>query len=1246
MTNVFNELIDFRGLQIKLASPEEILEWSKGEVVKPETINYRSWRPEKDGLFCERIFGPTRDWECYCGKYKKIRYKGVICDKCGVEVAPARVRRERMGHIKLAAPVAHLWYLKTTPSPLSLLTEIPQKELEAVAYFARYLVVRVADDKRKEAEDKLESAISKKLDDIKIDLDRQLDELAKEAEKEKKVQQKKIKNKDQQALVLDELTISFKEKHQKLENKAVLEKDKVENLSRFLKEKIQTLKVGDTLSDEEVYYLSLFGAEDMFEAKMGAEAIKDVLEFINLGEMIKKVREEMRKTSSKPKKRRLVTRLRLMNGLANNNIKPSAIILTILPVIPPDLRPMVQLTGGRFATSDLNDLYRRVINRNNRLKKLSNLGAPEIILRNEKRMLQEAVDMLIDASKSTRNKRKTLKRTPRSLSDLLRGKKGRFRRNLLGKRVDYSGRSVIVVGPELSLDECGLPKELAVEIYRPFVLRELMVRGFAPNIKSAKNLIDRRSPEIYDILDEITKDSYILLNRAPTLHKLSIQAFKPKLVDGLAIRLHPCLCAGFNADFDGDQMGVHLPLSEQAQKEAKDLMLPTRNFLKPSDGSPTLVPAKEMAVGCFYLTTVKASDLPKEQDDKAVFVSVYADIVEARRAYDSQQLDPRELIMVMHNGKLVKTTYGRLWFNSLLPEGFDYINEPVDGKKISYIITRSLEQNSREDTVVLIDKLKEFGFFGFTISGISLSMSDLGSLPQKEQIIKEADRRVSEIEENFKMGLITATEKKRLTQSIWMEITEDIASKIWELLPSDSPIRLISGSGIKRVSRDQIKQLSGMRGLMVDPLGNIVPLPTKSNFREGLSIFEYVTGSRGTRKGLTDTAIKTADAGYLTRRLVDVSHSSLVREVECGTTKFYMIKRDTTNRERYFSRRILGRFLAQDVVDKQTNKVIAQKGVLIDDVLAQLISDSSVDTVAVRSPLTCRTKYGVCVHCYGWDMSTRKEVELGVPVGVIAAQSIGEPGTQLTMRTKHIGGVVGLDVTQGLPRVQELFEVRTPKTPSPLAEIDGKLKIKETESNYEIILVGKKNGDKKTITYLVPLSSTLSVTDGEFIAAGTQLNSGSLDVSEVLQIRGLSAAQEYLVNNVQIVYESQGIPVHDKHFEIIVREMSGKIRIEEPGDSDFLYGQFVESAQYEETNEQIKQTAAKPARGKKTILGLIPASLHTHSWLSASSFQETTNVLTDGSLLARIDNLIGLKENVIIGRLIPTDPERMVVWKN
>lgn len=1234
----FKSMIDFTGLQIRLASPEDILSWSHGEVIKPETINYRSWRPEKDGLFCEKIFGPSRDYECYCGKYKKIRFKGVICDRCGVEVTTSKVRRERMGHLTLAAPVTHLWYLRNTPSPIGVILDVPQKDLESVVYFTKYLVTSVDDSKRKEALDNLMTNSKKRIDQLDVDTKKAIEIKTTETEKEKKELKTKIKNKDQLFIAQDERDIKLKQDVQKLENKALSEKNRIDGLMKYLEEKIQNLQVLSTLSDEESFYLSQFKSDIFYTAKMGAEALYEVLKQIDLVETVKNLKKELNKTSSKLKKKKIMYKIRILNGMIENKINPEWMVLTQVPVIPPDLRPMVQLTGGRFATSDLNDLYRRLINRNNRLKKLLKLGAPEIILRNEKRMLQESVDILIDAQKSSKNKRKSAKRTPRSLSDLLRGKKGRFRRNLLGKRVDYSGRSVIVVGPELRLNQVGLPKEIALEMYRPFVLRELMSTGIAPNIKSAKNLIDHRVNEVYDILERVTKKTYILLNRAPTLHKLSIQAFRPILVDGLAIRLHPCVCKAFNADFDGDQMGVHLPLSVASQREAKRLMLPSHNLLKPADGNPISVPTQEMAVGCYYITSVRSEDLDKEKTESFEGLSIFGDQAEVELAYQSKKVGLRELIVVKLNGVLTKTTFGRLWFNTILPVEFPFLNEAMAGSKsVNDLVVKSLEIAGRLKTVRLIDSLKDIGFAGFTISGLSLSMADCGNLPEKDALISQANNHVAEIEENYKNGLISNEEKKRLSQSVWMEKTEEIAEKTWATLDIDSPIRIISAAGIKRASKDQIKQLSGMRGLMVDPTGKIVQLPTKSNFREGLSVFEYVTGARGTRKGLADTALKTADAGYLTRRLVDAAHVAIIKMDDCGTEKFITIDANEKGRERYFSRRILGRVLATDIINPKTKKVLIEKGTLLNNDEVALIEKNEITVVNIRSPLTCNAETGLCRKCYGWDLSTRRLVQIGVPVGVIAAQSIGEPGTQLTLRTKHTGGVVGVDVTQGLPRVQELFEIRTPKLPSPLAEINGKVKVKETIDGYEIKLSGK-DADKnsKTVTYLLPLNVTLLVADGDLVGQGTQLCTGSLDVREVMEVKGIEAAQRYLINSIQGVYESQGIGIHDKHLEVMVKEMSDKIKIEDPGDTTFLYGQTVTAAVFHAANDKAKaNNNGKPAVGKKVLLGLINSALTTGSWLSAASFQQTTSVLTESSLIAEVDNLIGLKENVIIGRLIP-----------
>jgi DNA-directed RNA polymerase subunit beta' len=1235
----FGDLAEFNGLRIKLASPKEIQDWSHGEVTEPETINYRTWRPEKNGLFCEKIFGPTKNYQCYCGKYKKRRYKGVVCDKCGVEVTHSRVRRERMGHITLAAPIVHLWYWKNTFSPLAYLLNISRKDLEGVIYFARYMVLATDGRVQRGAPAKIEDGVEAKKEAISKQVEDKMKKLQESKKKEEARLEKEIKDSDQLAIAKEELTVKFRQKKQRLKNKEAVEHDKLDELKKDLVDKAESIDVLSVLTESELHHLREFGADDFFEVEVGAEAILKVLKDISLTSTIRDLRQQLQETRSKQKKKKLMRRIRVINGMIKADIEPSWMILRSLPVIPPELRPMVQLTGGRFATSDLNDLYRRVINRNNRLKRLMELGAPEIILRNEKRMLQESVDMLIDATKSRRQRYS--KRPPRSLSDLLKGKKGRFRRNLLGKRVDYSGRSVIVSGPKLKLNQCGLPREMALELFRPFILREMILRGLAPNVRSAKNLLDHKPPEVYDILEEVVKNKVVLLNRAPTLHKLSIQAFKPTLVDGLAIRIPACICSGFNADFDGDEMGVHLPLSKKAQKEAMEKMMPGNNLLKPASGRPINVPTKEMVVGCYFITSLRQEDKELFEDKEKALkeVHLFADEDEAMMAWRQRKIELRELIGVKLGKELIVTTIGRLLFNQLIPDDMDFINEPVESGQIKNLINTAYKNYDSEVVVDLIDGLKDLGFYGATYSGISPSIFDCKLLPDKDKIIKDANQKASQIEENYREGLITRNERDELTQNMWIETTENIADLTWDRFESDDPVKMISDAGISRVSRDQIKQVSGMRGLVVDPMGRIVPLPTKSNFREGLSVFEYVTGARGSRKGLTDTALKTADAGYLTRRLVDVAHSSLIREEDCGTTRKLVIK-NSGERQKSFAKRILGRHLADKVVDPETEKTLFKKGHFVSEEDAQLIADKEVKEVAVRSPLYCRTKYGVCSTCYGWDMSNKKAVAIGTPVGVVAAQSIGEPGTQLTMRTKHAGGVVGKDVTQGLPRVEELLEVRTPKNLAPIAEIDGKIKFSETEQGYQISLVGGKGKKKKSVSYRVPLTSTLMVKNGEVVEKGTQLASGSMDIEQVLEVCGLRDAQLLLLKEVQRVYESQGITIHDKHFETLIREMSSRVKVTRPGDSDFLIGEYVEQPIYQEVNQELKDEKKKPAKGKRVILGLIKAALNTYSWLSAASFQHTTNVLTEASILGKVDPMIGLKENVIVGRKIPITPER------
>jgi len=1224
-------IADFKSLLIKVASPEDIKGWSHGEVTKPETINYRTLRPEKDGLFCERIFGPTKDWECYCGKYKRIRYRGVVCDKCGVEVTLSKVRRERMGHINLATPIAHVWFFRGSPSRVSLLLDVSPKNLEAIIYFAQYLVTEVEETKRKEAITSLSETYKKRIEDIEKKAEEKRNEINEEYKKEKTSLKDRIKNREAYILAEKELELSYKQKGKWFEEKVTGEKNKLEEEQTILFDRLKSIRVLSTLSEEDYFRLKDGGSVGFFKVGMGAESILQVMKKIDLKKLAKDLKEEATKSSGQ-RYIKAVKRLRIVEGMVRSDQDAARMILTILPVIPPDLRPMVQLTGGRFASSDLNDLYRRVINRNNRLKHLIELGAPEIILRNEKRMLQEAVDSLIDSNKSVKEKRVRKAQVLRSLSDMLRGKQGRFRQNLLGKRVDYSGRSVIVVGPELNLRQCGLPKEMALEMFKPFVLREMIVRGVAPNVKSAKNILEKRPPEVFDILEEITKDHPVLLNRAPTLHKLGIQAFFPILIEGNAIRLHPCVCQGYNADFDGDQMAVHVPLGLHARQEAIDLMMADRNMLRPADGTPINAPdRKEMALGIYYLTSFDPLLKVKE---KVLFPE------EAICAFQSEVIKVREPIKVRINtGEVIETSVGRLLFNEALPERLRFVNVPVKQSVIKDLFTRAIKQCEHEEVLSLIDNLKNLGFFAGTISGVSLSIRDCVISPEKDNVIASSEKRVAEIGETYKQGLITLEEEKRLVRNIWMETTEELADKTWSIIDETNPIKLVIDAKVGRVSRDTIKQISAMRGLVFDPMGRIVDLPTKSNFRQGLSVFEYVTTTRGSRKGLTDSALKTSDAGYLTRKLVDVSHEAIIRKEDCGSIEGIEISKEGI-RGNLFSARVLGRILAESVVSSKTKKVIFEKGDEIDEIKVKMLAESEdVKIVTVRSPLTCKSKNGLCAKCYGWDFSNRKMVVLGVPVGVIAAQSIGEPGTQLTLRTKHTAGVVGLDVTQGLPRVSELFEVRMPKIVSPLAEISGKITVISEEDGHKIKIEEKKRGGEVR-EYLVPLTSNLSVQDGEDVLAGMQLASGSLDVREILEVRGLREAQNYLISEVQAVYESQGIPINDRHFETVIRMMSESVRVKDPGSTAFLPGELVNKRKLVTENELVVKAKGKPAAAEQIILGITRAALYTESWLSASSFQETSNILADAALLGKTDELLGLKENVIIGRLIPVTPER------
>jgi len=1219
-------IIDFSALEIRIASPEVIHSWSHGEVKKPETINYRSLKAESDGLFDEKIFGPIKDYECYCGKYKGARYRGIVCDKCGVEVTQSKVRRERMGHINLSAPVAHIWFFKGAPSKLSLLLDISPKNLNAIIYFSKYVVLDVDEAERTANVAKTQDGLAVAVESLKQTSQDQLEELKKVHTQEQAAVKEKVKSKETLQLKLGELEVKYKNKVIAISKQLDTQINQTQEIYKTVRDLIARVNLGAIVTEDEYLKLDEYDASSHLRVGMGAESILELVGRLDLDELVAELRRDMTKNKG-VRRIKAAKRLRVAEGLRKAQIDPSWMFLTVLPVIPPDLRPMVQLSGGRFATSDLNDLYRRVINRNNRLKHLIDLGAPEIILRNEKRMLQEAVDSLIDGSQARQTQRST-RRPLKSLSEMLRGKQGRFRQNLLGKRVDYSGRSVIVVGPELKLNECGIPKDMALEMFKPYVLRELIVQGVTPNVKSARQLIDHHEPEVYDILEKVTTNHPVILNRAPTLHKLGMQAFYPILVEGNAIRLHPCVCSGYNADFDGDQMAVHVPLTEMAQEECREQVMSNRNLLKPANGDPITVPNKEMALGVYYHTIM---------DDKfKKYSSLFASKQEAYHAYQIGLIDLRQEIEVrLDDGERIVTTVGRLQFNDILPESFGFVNDAVNAGKIKQIVTQAIEQETWQDVTIMIDKIKDLGFAAATRSGLSVSVTDCEMITEKKEIVEGANKKAEVIQEQYLEGLIANEERKRLVFDLWMGTTEEVAEKTWDSYDKTNAIKIMIQSGGTRASKDQVKQLAAMRGLVVDPLGNIVEMPTKSNFREGLSIFEYVTSARGSRKGLTDSAIKTADAGYLTRRLVDVAHDVIIRCEDCGTEKSIEIKRQP--REDSFASRITGRVAAATL--KKANKILIKKGEVITPQIAEVINQAGADEVAVYSPLTCELRKGMCSKCYGWDFSTRKLVEVGVPVGVIAAQSIGEPGTQLTMRVKHSGGIVGLDVTQGLPRVEELFEMRNPKSPAILADVSGKIKIEEKEGK-QILTINPADKAFQPSVYELPSQVNLLVQDGQLVHLGQQLIDGSININELMVLCGLLTAQNHIINSIQAVYESQGIPINDKHFEVIARKMSDKLQIESVGDTDFLTGEIVERGRFIEENEASIAAGGEPATAKIMLLGITRSSLFTNSWLSAASFQHTKNVLTDAAAAGLIDHLEGLKENIIIGRLIPTSAER------
>ncbi len=1148
----------FDAIKIGLASPEKILSWSHGEVKKPETINYRTLKPEKDGLFCERIFGPSKDWECHCGKYKKIRYKGVICDRCGVEVTKASVRRERMGHIALAAPVSHIWYFKGIPSRMGLILDLSPRTLDKVLYFASYIVLDPKDTA--------------------------------------------------------------------LEYKQVLsEKEYREACDQY--------------------------GSGNFRVGMGAEAIQELLKAIDLDKESAELRDGL-KNSSGQKRARIIKRLEVVEAFKNSGNRPEWMILTVIPVIPPDLRPMVQLDGGRFATSDLNDLYRRIINRNNRLARLLELGAPDIIVRNEKRMLQEAVDALIDNGRRGRPVVGPGNRPLKSLSDMLKGKQGRFRQNLLGKRVDYSGRSVIVVGPELKIYQCGLPKEMAIELFKPFVMKELVGRDIAHNIKNAKKMVERLQPEVFDVLEDVIKEHPVMLNRAPTLHRLGIQAFEPILVEGKAIKLHPLVCTAYNADFDGDQMAVHLPLSEEAQAECRFLLLSPNNLLKPSDGAPVAVPSQDMVLGIYYLT----QERPGSKGEGKHFKNLN----EALLAYENGDLVLHSRITVrvsktLPDGRVmtgnVESTLGRFIFNEIIDQDLGFVDRSVPGnelkleidfhvgkKALKDILQRIINVHGVIETAEALDRIKSMGYKYSTRAAMTVSISDITVPEKKQEMLDEAQVKVDKINRNFRRGLVTDEERYKEVIETWRETDSDLTKELLDGLSKYNNIYMMADSGA-RGSNNQIKQLAGMRGLMADTTGHTIELPIKSNFREGLDVLEYFVSAHGARKGMSDTALRTADSGYLTRRLVDVSQDVIIREEDCSAGKPIPYLEITDFRDgkeliEDLEERITGRTLAEDILDPDTGEVLYPANTLITAQSAPRIMATGVKSVKVRTALTCRSHLGVCAKCYGANLTTGRQVQVGEAVGIIAAQSIGEPGTQLTMRTFHEGGVAGGgDITRGLPRVEELFEARKPKGLAQISEIGGEVLIRDTRKKREIVVTDRENGASKT--YLIPYGARIKVTDGSVIEAGDELTEGSVNPHDLLRIKGIRAVQDYMIREVQRVYRQQGVEINDKHVEIIVRQMLKKVRIEESGDSDILPGSSMDVLEYEDMNERLIAQGKQPAEGKHIMLGITKAALATDSFLSAASFQETTKVLTEAAINGKVDHLIGLKENVIIGKLIP-----------
>jgi DNA-directed RNA polymerase subunit beta' len=1215
---------DFDKLKIGLATPDQIRSWSHGEVKKPETINYRTLKPEKDGLFCEKIFGPTRDWECYCGKYKRVRFKGIICERCGVEVTRARVRRERMGHIELAAPVAHIWYFKGVPSRMGYLLDIAPKDLEKILYFASYIVTFLDEEKRHKDLSMLEEELNEEISEIEETTRERIEELRNPSEEEEeKVEEEEKEESEEEA---EEAPPKMKPQQLEKEIKSLEEKAKrrVEELKRVLEE-FKALEVRQLVGDEMLFREMRERYGDYFRGGMGAEAMREMLATVDLDAEGAELRETIR-TSKGQKRQRATKRLKVVSAFLNTENDPTAMVLGCIPVIPPDLRPMVQLDGGRFATSDLNDLYRRVINRNNRLKRLLDLGAPEIIVNNEKRMLQEAVDALFDNGRRGRAVTGPGNRPLKSLSDMLKGKQGRFRQNLLGKRVDYSGRSVIVVGPNLKLHQCGLPKQMALELFKPFVMKLLVDKEYAQNIKSAKRMVERQRPEVWDVLDEVIQEHPVLLNRAPTLHRLGIQAFEPVLVEGKAIQIHPLVCTAFNADFDGDQMAVHLPLSSEAQAESRILMLSAHNILSPAHGRPITTPTQDMVLGASYLTVVKEG----EKGEGKIFAS--AD--EASLAYEFNEvaLHAPVKVRIRKKGrppKVIDTSVGRVIFNSALPEDYPYINEPINKSNLQHIVTDIAVRYDTVKTSEILDNIKRVGFHFATRAGITISVQDITVPPDKEQILETPEAEVEKIEENYKRGLITDDERHQRVVELWTEATDEVTEAMERSFDTFNPIFLMANSGA-RGNIKQIRQLAGMRGLVANPKGEIIDRPIKSNFREGLTVLEYFISTHGARKGLADTALRTADSGYLTRRLVDVSQEVIVREIDCGTDKGIPVKVLTPQGE--LNNSLAARVTLKRVSNPKTREVVVPKNAEVSLEAVEKLSKLGIEEIIVRSVMTCEARNGVCSRCYGTMLATGRLVEIGEAVGIIAAQSIGEPGTQLTMRTFHTGGVAGEDITHGLPRVVELFEARKPKGQAVIADISGVVNIEESEKARKITVTG--SGSKEH-AYQVPRRARLRVRDGQEVAAGDQLIEGSANPHDILRVLGPQAAQLYMVQEVQEVYKSQGVDIHDKHIELIVRQMMKKVEVVEAGDTDLLPGEKADRKFFAEVNEAIAGEGGEQASARQMLLGITKASLATDSFLSAASFQETTRVLTDAAISGRVDPLLGLKENVIIGKLIP-----------